>query len=62
MNSIFTVTARYDHIDLGATDETRTTLGLNFRPEEETVIKLDYEIYDQDDDSSGLILSLASYF
>ncbi len=62
VNSIFTVTARYDHIDLGATDETRTTLGLNFRPEEETVIKLDYEIYDQDDDSSGLILSLASYF
>ena len=61
-NSTFTVTARYDHIDLGARDETRTTVGLNFRPEEETVIKLDYEIYDRDDDSSGLILSLASYF
>lgn len=61
-NSTFTVAARYDHIDLGASDETRTTVGLNFRPEEETVIKLDYEIYDRDDDSNGLILSLASYF
>ncbi|MFP6645721.1 MAG: porin [Candidatus Latescibacterota bacterium] len=61
-NSTFTVAARYDHIDLGASDETRTTVGLNFRPEEGTVIKLDYEIYDRDDDSNGLILSLASYF
>lgn len=61
-NSILTATLRYDHIDLGATDETRTTVGLNFRPVEETVIKLDYEIYDQDEDSTGLILSLASYF
>ena len=61
-NSILTATVRFDHIDLGGTDETRTTLGLNFRPQEEAVIKLDYEIYDQDDDSNGLILSLASYF
>lgn len=61
-NSILTATVRFDHIDLGATDETRTTVGLNFRPEEDTVIKLDYEVYDQDDDASGLILSLASYF
>ena len=61
-NSTFTVAARYDHIDLGASDETRTTVGLNFRPEEGTAIKLDYEIYDRDDDSNGLILSLASYF
>jgi hypothetical protein len=61
-NSIFTAIVRFDHIDLGSRDETRTTLGLNFRPEEKTAIKLDYEIYDQDDDSSGLILSLASYF
>ncbi len=61
-NSTFTVAARYDHIDLGASDETRTTVGLNFRPEEETVIKLDYEIYDRDDHRNGLILSLASYF
>lgn len=61
-NSIFTCTLRYDHIDLDASKETRYTLGLNFRPEEETAIKLDYEIYDNDDDSNGLILSVASYF
>jgi hypothetical protein len=61
-NSIFTAVARYDHVDLDSSDETRYTFGVNFRPEEETVIKLDYEIYDQDDDSNGLILSVASYF
>ena len=61
-NSIFTCTLRYDHIDLDASEETRYTFGVNFRPEEETAIKLDYEIYDKDDDSKGLILSVASYF
>ncbi|MDA0335178.1 MAG: hypothetical protein O2782_08450 [bacterium] len=61
-HSILTATVRLDHIDLGASDETRTTIGLNFRPIEETVIKLDYEVYDQEDASNGLILSLASYF
>lgn len=61
-NSIFTAVFRLDHIDLGSSDETRYTFGLNFRPEEETVMKLDYEIYDQDDGSNGLIFSVASYF
>ena len=61
-NSIFTAVARYDHIDLDSSDETRYTFGVNFRPEEETVIKLDYEIYDKDDARNGLILSVASYF
>ena len=61
-DSTFTIVGRYDHIDLGNTDETRFTVGVNFRPEEETVIKLDYEVYDQDDDSNGLIFSVASYF
>ena len=60
-NSIFTCTLRYDHIDLDTSEETRYTFGINFRPEEETAIKLDYEIYDKDD-SNGLILSVASYF
>ena len=59
-NSICTASFRYDFIDLD--EETRYTFGLNFRPEEETVLKLDYEIYEQDDESSGLILSVASYF
>lgn len=61
-NSVFTATFRYDFIDLEVRDETRYTLGLNFRPEEETVVKLDYEVYDQDSDNSGLVLSVASYF
>ena len=61
-NSIFTASLRYDHIDLGGSDETRYTFGLNFRPEEETVMKLDYEIYDQKESSNGIIFSVASYF
>ncbi len=61
-NSIFTLVGRYDHVDLGGSDETRYTVGINFRPEEETVLKLDYEIYDQADGNSGLIFSVASYF
>lgn len=61
-NSVCTASFRYDHIDLGSSEETRLTFGLNYRPEEQTVIKLDYEIYDRDEDSNGLILSVASYF
>ncbi|MEE2657724.1 MAG: hypothetical protein VX733_04410 [Candidatus Latescibacterota bacterium] len=61
-NSILTGTFRYDHIDLEVSDETRYTFGLNFRLEEETVVKLDWEVYDQADANNGLILSVASYF
>ena len=61
-NSIFTATLRYDAIDLGPSHERRYTFGLNFRPEETTVFKLDYEGYDQDEDGNGLIFSVASYF
>ncbi|MBI2506399.1 MAG: hypothetical protein HYW07_24550 [Candidatus Latescibacteria bacterium] len=61
-NSICTATFRYDFIDLEARDETRYTFGVNFRPEEDTALKLDYEIYDQDDKSNGIIFSVASYF
>lgn len=62
-NSILTATLRYDFIDLDASEETRYTLGLNFRPEEETVIKLDYERYAENaQGTDGLILSVASYF
>lgn len=61
-NSIFTASLRYDFIDLDVRDETRLTFGLNWRPEEETVIKVDYETYDNDEDSSGIVFSVASYF
>lgn len=61
-NSIFTGVFRYDAIDLDTRDEKRYTFGVNFRPEEDTALKLDYEIYDQDDQSNGVIFSVASYF
>ncbi|MBM3279673.1 MAG: porin [Candidatus Handelsmanbacteria bacterium] len=61
-NSVFTGVFRYDAIDLETRDEKRYTLGMNFRPEEDTVLKLDYEVYDQDDQSNGLVFSVASYF
>ncbi len=61
-NSVFTGVFRYDAIDLKTRDEKRYTVGLNFRPEEEMALKLEYEIYDQDDLSNGLVFSVASYF
>jgi hypothetical protein len=61
-NSIFTGIFRYDAIDLETRDEKRYTFGVNFRPEEDTALKLDYEVYDQDDKSNGVIFSVASYF
>ena len=61
-NSIVTASFRLDHIDLDSSDETRYTFGLNVRPEEETVLKLDYEIYNRADDNNGIIFSVASYF
>ncbi len=61
-NSTFTATFRYDFVDLDSSDETRLTFGLNYRPIEDTVFKLDFEKYDQDDDSDGLIFSVATYF
>jgi hypothetical protein len=60
--SVVTAAARYDYIDLGGTDETRYTVGLNVRPVEETALKLDYEVYDRDEDRTGFILSMTSYF
>jgi phosphate-selective porin len=61
-NSVFTGVFRYDAIDLETRDEKRYTLGVNFRPEEDTALKLEYEVYDQDDQSNGIVFSVASYF
>ena len=62
-NSICTATFRYDSVNLGkGNDESRYTFGLNYRPEEETVLKFDYESYDEEEDSSGILFSVASYF
>lgn len=61
-NSVFTGVVRYDAIDLETRDEKRYTVGVNFRPEEDMALKLEYEVYDQDDQSNGLVFSVASYF
>lgn len=61
-NSVFTGVFRYDAIDLESREEKRYTIGVNFRPEEDTALKLEYEVYDQDDLSNGLVFSVASYF
>ena len=54
---------RYDSIDLGASEERRTTLGLNWRPVEETAVKLDYESLSRGRSKEyGLVFSVASGF
>ena len=61
-NSTTTASFHYDFIDLDTSDETRYTFGFNFRPEEATVLKLDYEIWDVAEKNSGIVFSVASYF
>jgi hypothetical protein len=71
--SVFTLVARGDWVDFDADHrgdrEERLTLGINFRPVEDTVFKLDYSwtwTASADADAVGprdaLFLSLASYF
>ena len=65
----FTFVTRYGTVDLDDYVMRRTTLGLNFRPNEsDTVIKLDYLINSDNGSLSGTndtnvwALSFASYF
>ncbi|MBI2192150.1 MAG: hypothetical protein HYU36_09210 [Planctomycetes bacterium] len=65
--STFTLVFRWDDVDLdgpkGKRD--RLTLGLNFRPVEGTVFKLDYQVNDGDrasDEADAFIFSVATYF
>ncbi len=70
--SKFVASARIEMVDfdrdIGGDDHTRLTVGLNFRPVQDTVLKLSYEqnwIRDRENNltrSVGLIVSLASYF
>lgn len=70
--STFTLVGRWDQIDLNGGEEdslvgerNRLTLGLNFRPIEDTVFKLDYQINDGNvasDDRNAFLASVASYF
>jgi hypothetical protein len=83
--STFTAVVRWDDVDTDTDDRTltatggntrdlqRLTLGLNFRPIEDTVIKFDYQFNSQLDtnlapgnsariDSNGFLVSVATYF
>src|SRR5881296_2345307 len=69
--STFTAVVRWDDIntnsELAATARQRLTLGLNFRPIEDTVFKADYQFNFEDGKNNrirndGLVLSVATYF
>ncbi|MBI1925556.1 hypothetical protein HYR99_15050 [Candidatus Poribacteria bacterium] len=71
-SSVFTGVARYDLIDfnteLDGDSQNRLTLGLNFRPSEDTVFKLDYQYnwlrdrFNLEARSAALLFSMATYF
>ena len=69
--STFTSVVRWDNIntnsELADTARQRLTLGLNFRPIEDTVFKADYQFNFEDGKNNrirndGLVLSVATYF
>ena len=72
--STLTISARYGFIDYDrdseGNEQERITLGFNFRPVEETVIKLDYELdwdigfgqVERGNSKATYLLSIASYF
>jgi len=65
--STFTLVTRVDHVELDDTRSERVTLGLNFRPIEDTVFKFDYQFNFEDWDrdevhNDAFVFSVASYF
>lgn len=65
--STFTFVTRLDHTELGSERTERVTLGLNFRPIEDTVFKFDYQFNFEDWDrneirNDAFVFSVASYF
>lgn len=70
--STFTLVGRWDQIDLNGGEEDslvgerdRLTLGLNFRPVEDTVLKFDYQFNNGNiasDDRDAFLISAATYF
>lgn len=67
-DSTFTLVGQWGQVDLDGNRQQRFTLGLNFRPVESTVLKVDYQFNrgtglapDSADDDAFLV-SLASYF
>ena len=69
--STFTAVVRWDQINTNSefsdTKKERLTFGLNFRPVEDTVFKVDYQFNFEDGKNNfirndGLVLSVATYF
>jgi len=65
----FTFVTRLDHVMLDTYEHSRTTLGLNFRPNaHDTVFKLDFQMNSDSgsaagkNDDNAIVLSAASYF
>jgi len=59
------LTVRFEEEDLGAAVKTRSTVGFNIRPTDETILKFDYEqeqIENQPDPDGTFIFSVATYF
>ncbi len=70
-DSTFTAVSRWEQVDLNGDeaslvgDRDRLTFGLNFRPIEDTVFKLDYQVNDGEiaaDDRDAFLASVATYF
>jgi hypothetical protein len=69
--STFTAVLRWDQVntnsELAVTSRERLTVGLNFRPVQDTVFKIDYQFNYEDGKNNrirndGLVLSVATYF
>ncbi len=65
--STFTAVCRLDHVDLDGRQLGRVNPGLNFRPVEDTVLKVDYQFNFEDGehrrvDDDALLVSVATYF
>ena len=66
--STFTLVGRWDHVDLDGNRMSRATIGLNYRPIESTVIKVDFQLNDGSGaaapsaDDDAIVFSIASYF
>jgi hypothetical protein len=65
--STFTLTLRWDLVDLDGADRDQYTVGLNFRPREDTVFKIEYQWREEegsatDVDNDAFVASVATYF
>ena len=65
--STFTLVWRYDTIDLDGNERTANTVGINFRPIEDTVFKFEVQFREEhglqpDLQNDAYVFSVATYF